>query len=348
MSEPVSGETILSPFGLAYYTEHPELIETELAPAVTSFREFLNHWHFIDQDTGEERILGQELWAGQEAFIVALEEQPWIYALKARQLGYTTIECAYDGWVARFRNGAKNARVHIYSKRDLDAVAFLERVKFGLDNLPEQMRLPYSVDTSHELQLVGGENDERLIIAYPADKDTSRGFTSNHAHVDEWAAMGDPKKVWGSIEPGVAGTCHLITTGVGPDSYTAAYWLRCMAGDAVSRDEIPVRAFFTHALNRPDRTEAWLKGKKASMDELEYRREYAMTWQDALFGGGDFIFKPSEIVACGIDFRGLCPAKPGRKYVKAWDIGRHQDAAVGIVLDITEDVHDVVGYVRLR
>jgi hypothetical protein len=40
---------------------------------------------------------------------------------------------------------------------------------------------------------------------------------------------------------------------------------------------------------------------------------------------------------------------PGsRKYVKAWDIGREKDAAVGIVLDVTEDVHDVVAYRRLR
>jgi hypothetical protein len=35
-------------------------------------------------------------------------------------------------------------------------------------------------------------------------------------------------------------------------------------------------------------------------------------------------------------------------YVTAWDIGRYQDAAVAIVLDITEDVHDLVAYRRLR
>jgi hypothetical protein len=37
-----------------------------------------------------------------------------------------------------------------------------------------------------------------------------------------------------------------------------------------------------------------------------------------------------------------------RKYVTAWDIGRHHDAAVGIVLDVTDGVHDVVCYRRLR
>jgi hypothetical protein len=38
----------------------------------------------------------------------------------------------------------------------------------------------------------------------------------------------------------------------------------------------------------------------------------------------------------------------GRKYVKAWDIGRHRDAAVGIVLDVTDERHDVVWYGRYR
>ena len=87
-----------------------------------------------------------------------------------------------------------------------------------------------------------------------------------------------------------------------------------------------------------------------------FRQEYPTSWEDALSGGGDFLFFPR------VRSRGprVLPRLPvtlayearaftaGAKYVKAWDIGRHQDAAVGIVLDVTEDVHDVVHYVRLR
>jgi hypothetical protein len=84
------------------------------------------------------------------------------------------------------------------------------------------------------------------------------------------------------------------------------------------------------------------------MGEQEFRQEYPTTWQDALSGGGQFVFRSRDLDAATLDTWGFGPAREGRKYVKAWDIGRHQDAAVGLVLDVTEDVHDVVAYRRLR
>ena len=83
------------------------------------------------------------------------------------------------------------------------------------------------------------------------------------------------------------------------------------------------------------------------MDEQEFR-QIPSTWEDALFGGGQFVFSSKDLAAASTDTYGLGPARPGRKYVKSWDIGRHDDAAVGIVLDVSEDVHDVVAYKRLR
>jgi hypothetical protein len=84
------------------------------------------------------------------------------------------------------------------------------------------------------------------------------------------------------------------------------------------------------------------------MDEQAFRQEYPSTWQDALSGGGEFVFRARDLDAASRDTWGFGPARQGRKYVKAWDIGRHQDAAVGLVLDVSDDVHDVVHYRRLR
>jgi hypothetical protein len=154
--------------------------------------------------------------------------------------------------------------------------------------------------------------------------------------------MGNLRKVWQAIEPTMAGSCHIVTTGLGPTNYSSTYWRRCLAGDARHQP------CFIGALTRPDRTQAWLKAKRASMDEQEFRQEYPSTWEDALSGGGQFVFSGKDLDAAGEDTYGLGPARAGRKYVKAWDIGRHQHAAVGIVLDVTEDVHDVVAYVRRR
>lgn len=304
------------------------------------FREFLNHWHFRNQNTGEVAVLGEILWSGQEKFVAAVENEEKLYALKARKLGYTTIECAWDAYVARF--GVPNARVHCFSRRQASANELLEAVKFGLDRLPEWMRLPYSMSKTDELRLYADADDERIVKAYPADEDTAVEATCNHGHVDEWARMGNPRRVWQAIEPSMAGSCHIITTGMGPANFPASFWRKTIAGDSGFKD------FFMSALERADRDQKWLEQKRLSMEEKEFRQEYAMTWKDALFGGGDFVFTTKILDAAQVDTLGPQLPQDDHKYIKAWDVGRHNDAAVGIVLDVTDDVVDVVHYVRLR
>lgn len=304
------------------------------------FREFLDHWYFRNQNTGEVACLGKIMWSGQEKFVSAVESTPKMYALKARKLGYTTIECAWDAYIARF--GVQNARVHLFSRRQASAVELLEAVTFGLERLPKYMRLPKTMAKADEVRLNAGPDDERIIKAYPADEDTAVEATCNHGHVDEWARMGNPRRVWQAIEPSMAGSCHIITTGMGPANFPASFWRKTMAGDSGFKD------FFMSALERADRDEKWLHEKRLSMEEKEFRQEYAMTWQDALFGGGEFVFNSMLLDKAHTDAYGPQLPTPGRQYVKAWDVGRHADAAVGVVLDVTEDVVDVVHYVRLR
>jgi len=340
--------------------------------ASETFWGFLPYWKFVDQERNEVKSLGDELWPGQEIFVEATETDPFIYALKARKLGYTTLECAYDAWVARFRD--MRSRVHLFSRRDDAAIELLKQVKFGLTRLPEWMQLPMT-STTHELWLYGdsGEGqctgatvngqfrpcggsgdsecprcygsgvvgDVRLIKSYPTSEQTAVENTANHGHVDEWARMKNPESVWQAIEPSMAGSCHIITTGLGPGNYTAQFWRR-------SKDGLTgFRALFTPAMARPDRDDAWLAAKRAGMTEKQFRNEYAMTDEDALYGGGSTFFDPADCDHAGAG-RGPTPPQEGRVYVQAWDIGRHQDAAVGVVLDVTDPIWDIVSYRRLR
>jgi hypothetical protein len=345
--------------GLQHVQHHPDDLDL-LIRLATDFRAFLDVWQFRAQEASEIQILGGVLWEAQEEFVrtaaapEALDEhtrKSWVYFLKARKLGETTIACAYDAWVMRARD--TNARVHLFSRRDDAAQELLAAVRFGLERLPAWLQLPVTRKTTHEYQLDAGPDDRRLAKAYPADRETAVENSCTHGHVDEWARMGHPGKVWQAIEPTMAGSCHIVTTGLGPTNYASTYWRRCMAGDARHHP------CFIGALARPDRTHAWLKGKRASMDEQQFRQEYPSTWEDALFGGGEFVFRSKDLAHTTEYPRGVFPSRaayeahwrfaPGsRRYVKAWDIGRHQDAAVGIVLDVTEDVHDVVAYRRLR
>lgn len=338
----------LSPEGAAWLAADPEAHHEELMAVALDFRVFLNYWKFVNQDTGKVQTLGDGLWAAQEEFVRRTKMHDWIFYLKARQLGETTIACAYDAWVLRFRGGAVNARVHLFSKRETEAISLLDRVKYGLNALPSWMHLPVERETRTELFLRAKDMDIRKMVAYPADNDTARGETCTHAHLDEWAFMGNPQKVWASVEPSAAGTVHFITTGQGPTNWTSTFWRKAIVGDVINRYGNPVYPCFIDALQRPDRNAAWLQAKKAGADSEDFRWEYPMKWQDALSGSGGYVFKGVEVDAASTDAYGLQPAQKGRRYIKAWDIGRHSDAAVGIVLDVTEDVHDVVHYVRLR
>jgi Terminase RNaseH-like domain/Homeodomain-like domain len=346
--EPAALVVPLTVAGLLHVQGNPEDLEF-LISAASDFRAFLDVWRFTNQEHGQIRVLGEVLWPAQEEFVrvtAAPEAEDgrtgknWLYVLKARKLGETTIACAYDAWVLRFRD--QNARVHLFSRREDAARELLQALKFGLERLPAWLQLPVSRSTAELYELRAGLDDRRLAKAYPADKETAVENSCTHGHVDEWARMADPRKVWQAIEPTMAGSCHMVTTGLGPTNFTSKHWRRCLAGDARHHP------CFIGALARPDRTPAWLKSQRAGMDEQQFRQEYPSTWQEALSGGGDYVFRAHDLDGCSRDFYPPGPAQPGHKYVKAWDIGRHQDAAVGLVLDVTEDVHDVIAYRRLR
>lgn len=306
----------------------------------TGFREFLNYWWFLDGESGKPRILGEHLWPGQEDYVANMATHPKIFALKARKLGFTTLSTAYDGWVLRFRK--PNERVHLFSRRGDAANEIMRAVKYGLDRLPSWMQLPYSVNKQDEIRLIGGPDDERIAKAYPADEDTAVEATATHAHIDEWARMRNPRRVWQAIEPSLAGTAHIVTTGMGPANYSATFWMMCLAGDT---DFLP---FFVDALQRPDRNDAWLSGKRKGVTEKESRQEYPMTWKDSLYAGADLLFAGPDLDWVGSNGTGPQKALDGHKYVKAWDIGRHNDATVCVVWDETEEPVNMVHFLRIK
>lgn len=335
------------------------------AHPVYGFREFLKVWHFLDQDNGKIKLLGEVLWPGQEHFVLDVRDHPWIYFLKARRLGETTIAIGYDAWVMRFRT--PNARVHLVARIEEDAKnELLKPLKAGIRALPEEMLLPEGQVTTTIYELLAGEGDRRLAQAFPA-KEPGRSAGCSHLHLEEWAAMMKtspelPKDVWAAAEPTISkhgGTCHVLTTGRGPVGYYADVWRACEKGIG------PFHAAFIPASgSRPEYTVEWLAQKRLeTADDAVFKHEYPETAADALAGAGDTFFTTYQIDKASEYARGLVqlgvPREKGvamyldkrtgrlrrRKYVKAWDIagpGEGSDAVVGTVLDVTEAVWDVV------
>jgi hypothetical protein len=295
----------------------------------TDFRAFLDHWTFIPEGK-PPTLLGPNLWRAQDMYARATADHPSIYFLKARQLGESTIACAFDAWRLRF--GPVNARVSILAQTDENSKTFLAAVVYGLEHLPPSMRLPIRA-LEHSASVAAGKDDTRGIRSYPASNAIRSGSFS-HVHLDEWAAMVDPRKVWMAVEESVVpgGTCHALTTGVGGADYTADMWRAAKEGNS------RFTPLFISALNRPDLTPEWYEEKRRTTDLQTLRQELPLTEEDALSGAGEFRFAAESIDLCTRYSRGLTVFEPGRLYLIAVDPGEKDGTAI-IVLDATGDRH---------
>jgi transposase-like protein len=338
--------TVLVPAALEALQEPAALellVRLCTADPAEGFRAFLSLWHFRAQETKDVRVLGADLWSAQEQFIAEIAEHPHVYALKARKLGQSTIACAYDAFVLRFRD--PNARVHLFSRREQAALELLTAVRFGLERLPAWLRLPTRT-TAREIELDAGPHDRRLALCYPTTDNTAVEATATHTHIDEWADMPNPNRVYQALEPTFTArgcTSLLVTTGSGPANPSADYWRRCLAGEGLHH---PV---FIPATARPGRDQAWLEDKRRTMLPDAFATEYALSWEAAIAGTGARVFSAEEIDAAMSEAHPLVQAAlRGRKYVIGWDIGSRHDFSVGIVLDVTEEPIQLASYTRIR
>lgn len=349
----------ISADGLRALRDDQEARRTFVA-AASNFRDFLRVWRFLDQESGTVRTLGDELWPAQETYIEVAERRPWVYYLKARQLGETTVGIAYDAFVARFRD--PSARVHIFSTGDDQSKEVLEAVLFGLEHLPAYMRVPMRT-TARTIRLDFGGDSRAFIRSYPSTRAASRGSTCNHLHLDEWSAQIHPGKVFQSTMPTVApgGTFHILTTeAVGPESDSATYFRSCIDGKGKHE---PI---FVPALSRPGRDAHWLEAMQRSMPRADFQKEYPSTWEEALESAGERMFSSEDLDHCATDSFGLWPSQEAyerhyaklfaptdgrkpkkRRYSAGVDIGLKNDATVICVCDVTDEIVDVIHYVRL-
>jgi hypothetical protein len=288
------------------------------APQRQAFDEWLKTWKYRNAE--QKAVLTLDaLWPGQERLADMLCSEPHVYALKARKLGFTEVSLAYAGFVARVRD--QNARVALYSYRERAANDLLAKVRFGLDNLPPHLRLPFAKETTlKNLEYDSGTDDVRVVTAYPTSAASSIETTSTHACCDEWAHWEGNERALAALEPTFSApgcTSALLTTGVGPADFSSEYWRRCRDGDGLHT------SFFTPATARPDRTAEWLERKRKTMTKAAFRTEYALEESDALSGSQGFYFQEEDIERITMSTPGhkllarADKAKPMRKHTPA-------------------------------
>ena len=258
-----------------------------------SFLAFLPYWQFVNRETGVVMSFAA-LWPGQERAAALMSSEAWLYLLKAGKLGFTELECAYDGWVARFRQ--PNAFIGIFSRDASAAKKLLTYVKFGLAHLPSCMRMPMfegpGGDTAQSLILAAGPDDVRTIVSYSTKSTTAIDVTLPHAHLDELSHVLDPETLWGDVSSAVApepyGSCHVVTRGRGANIYTARLWEDCRNNGGSGR----LLGHFEPWSARADRDARWYALEAASrpIDSMNYYA--AATPAEALAANGASEFVP--------------------------------------------------------
>ena len=308
-----------------------------------SLMAWLGVWRFVDED-GRTRPLAEALWDGQRRFLDALLTTGHVLSIKSRKVGLSTLVCAHAAWTARIRD--RNASVHLLSYRADAAQELLQTLRRGFQELPPFLRLPLERETSTVLMFAAGPGDVRSLKAFPATANSAIETTTSHLVLDEWAHTFDPEALWAAVEPTLArrATSALITTARTADDFVHDYYRRSEAGGT---RHTPV---FVSALERPDRTAAWLEEKRRQEGKLRSLRNYPTTAEEAFSYANAPYFAEELIAAAQRDAPPSSPARRGDRYLKAWDLGR-KDASVCVVLHAhgPEEAPSwhVVGYVRL-
>ena len=179
-------------------SESREKLEAEIRKCACDFRYFAQRYlKIIDK---RSRVVPFVMNDAQERFWSTVEENPWTYILKARQLGMTTAVAARNFWRVLF---TPNHRVAVLAHRGDSAEAIFEVYKNFYANLPGFLKFKTEKSNVRELKLFHGG----LIKVDTANSEGLRGTTYQALHCSEFAFWNDPEKT-------IAGAFQVL----GPDA----------------------------------------------------------------------------------------------------------------------------------
>ena len=176
------------------------------------------------------------------------------------------------------------------------------------------------------------------IKSLPANRSSGRGFAAGDVYLDEHAFQEYAAEIYRSVNPIVSASGGRITVLSSPDG-RANHFYRLWAGvdgGEWDRYNVPWREC-------PVYDDAWYAAERPSYTAAQWASEYECDF----VASGQAVFKDEDIAACADGWGGLQPPRPGRHYVTAWDIGRRQDATVGVTLDVTDEPWQLVAFERL-
>lgn len=126
---------------------------------------------------------------------------------KSRQMMVTWIASAYALWFTMFHEGR---RTFIQSKKEKDANATLDRVKFIYRNLPEALKQRFLADEPMPYCLMTWHSRNSVIQAIPQGADVLRQYTASLIISDEMAFQEQAEEAYVASMPTLVGGGQFI------------------------------------------------------------------------------------------------------------------------------------------
>jgi len=158
--------------------------EDEVRKCAADFRYFCRYLKIVDKKT---KLVSLKLNEAQEILVSAMEEHPWVFDLKARQLGGTTGVAAYAFWHAYFQ---PNLRVGVMAQSRESAEQIFEIYRRFYNNLPKWMQFPVQKSNVREMLFFHGG----MVRVFTANSQSARGTTYNFLHCSEFAFYSDVER----------------------------------------------------------------------------------------------------------------------------------------------------------
>ncbi len=205
-------------------------------------------------------------------------------ALKARQIGFSTLVAAYVLWCTF---GWDDRQIVLLSKNERDAVKLLAKARYAYRSMPEWVRVrgPELIDKT--MQRMTFDN-ESMLESLPSGNDPARGESLFLIVMDEIGLLPNAEEAWAAVEAStdLGGRTIALGTAKGEGTFFHEKWL----GSSYGTNENGFFAIF-HGWDAVDtRTQAWYDEKVRTLPAWQVHQEYPSNPEEAFIGSGNPFF----------------------------------------------------------
>lgn len=222
-------------------------------------------------------------------------------ALKARQIGFSTLISIYCFWLTFFY---RDRVVILISRTERDSQKLLQHAKYAFKFLPQWMKMYHRAPQVKMNQTLIEFSHESIMESLPSAADPARGNTAFTIVVDEFGQLPNDEEAWSSIEPVAdqGGRVVMLGTANGEGNLFHRTFING-EGQWVDFDGTVhkmgtgtngFKSIF-HGWWTGGRDQAWYDDKKRIMQPHELAQEYPSSPDEAFLKSGRPVFDLSAL-----------------------------------------------------